>query len=121
MYKELLPLKTQEYVVFYSPIEGVNNLIRIGYSTSFLDSVLNAIVDDGGYFKLDDIDKIKYTDNLKKKIINDRIIELSLEKSVESIKLFKYNIAGIIYYFYNCIWYSRWSIQIFYRQRPSWN
>ena len=103
MYKELLPLKTQEYVVFYSPIEGVNNLIRIGYSTSFLDSVLNAIVDDGGYFKLDDIDKIKYTDNLKKKIINDRIIELSLEKSVESIKLFKYNIAGIIYYFYNYI------------------
>ena len=95
MFNELLFLNNNKTVVFNSPIEGDDCLVRIGNkNSSFLHAFLNAY--SLKYTSMDDKEKIDFAKSietkLSKKLVND---------FQNNTKDFKDNCEKILSYFYN--------------------
>ena len=100
-YKELLPMKNKDIVVFNSPIEGSSNIVRIGNNFSLLEAILNVAVPEEEYKNKDDMEKVFYIENMKKKMMNNKVIEMNMEKNQDFIDNFKKNVYNIFYIFYD--------------------
>ena len=99
-FKELVPLKSKDAIIFNSPIEEDNNILRIGNNKSLLDAILNNILPEESYYNTDDMIKMKYIESLKKTLMNEKVLEMSLEKNKDFIDQFKTNVYTIFYNFY---------------------
>jgi len=96
---ELKPLKTKETVVFNSSIEGNSTLVRTGECISMLSAILLCVSDE--YLNMYEPEKNTFIEELKKNLIEDRILDLNLQKI--DTKPFEKCVYIIIYNFYKYV------------------